>query len=71
MLSLFASSVTSSLITHQFFSSGLLGNLLHLTLGIVVGLDVVLVVLLQSVGGILNTLGFINIFIGIGLVISL
>lgn len=70
MLSLFAFSVISLSITHQPSSSDLLGKLLHLTLGIVVGLDAVLVVLLQSIGGILGTLGYISIFISIGLSIS-
>ena len=48
-------------------SSGLLGTLLHLTLGVVVNLDVVLVVLLRPLGGILSTVGYLGIFLNIGL----
>lgn len=67
MLSL--SLVTSLAKTHQPFSSGLLGTLLHLTLGIVVGLDVVLVGLLVQLKGTLSILGILNIFVGIGIIL--
>jgi len=50
---------------------GLLATLLHVTIGVVVNLEVVLVVLLQPLGGILNVLGFLDLFVGIGIVISL
>lgn len=72
MLYLFASSVIPLSITHQPSFSGLLGNLLHLTVSVVIGLNVsILAGLLQPIGGILNVLGILHIFIGIGISISL
>jgi len=50
---------------------GLLGTLVQVTLGVVVGLDVILTGLLQPLAGSLNHLGFLDIFINVGIFISL
>jgi len=65
-------SVTSLSITHQPSSSGLLGSLLHLTLNVVVGLNVnILSSLLQPLAEDLDSLGILDIFVNIGISISI
>ena len=61
-------SVTYLAITHLPFSSGLLGTLLHVTLAVVVDLDVsILVGILAPLRGIFVDLNILGIFVGIGI----
>ena len=65
---LFSLLVTSLVISHQPFSSGLLATLCQVTSQVVVGFNVgILGGLLEPLGGIFGALGFINIFVGIGI----
>lgn len=63
-------SVTSLAITYQPFFSGLLATLIQVTVSVVIGLEIsIFVGILSPLGSILGVLGFINIFVGIGIIL--